>query len=170
MNQDLDDRKLELQRASFFRTRTESDSGSIVSSPYLGAPIASAFERLSRFEDPAVEIARLGVHEVHHVCWGIDLVDDDVARIDDVATWTRDGVIDVRSMAGGRCCCAPSSRVPRIHVAIGVAPKNAERFTEDTVRAIREAAASRYVSSIGSCGLDDPSSDAAIRFPENSKA
>ena len=46
--------------------------------------------------------------------------------------------------------------MPRIHVALGVAPKNAESFTEEVARAIEETATNKYVSSIGSCGLDDP--------------
>ena len=103
MDQSLYDRIQELQRASYFRIRTEDESDRIVNSPYLGGPIASAFERLARYDDPTVEIGRLGIHEVHHVCWGIDVVEDDVALMAEIPAWTRDGAINVRRMAGGRC-------------------------------------------------------------------
>ncbi len=102
MDQELFNRIQGLQQASFFRRKTDAGDR-IVNAPYLGSPIASAFERLSRYDDPAVEIARMGVHEIHHVCWGIDVIDDDVTCINNIPAWTRDGTINVRSMAGGRC-------------------------------------------------------------------
>ena len=102
MDQELYERIQELQRASFFRAR--SDSGDrIVDSPFLGGPIASAFERLTRFADSTLEVGRLGVHEVYDVCCGIDVVSDDLGAFDLLPKWKIDGAITVRRMAGGRC-------------------------------------------------------------------
>ena len=103
MDQELYVRIQALRQLSLFRAKNESGDDRIVNAPYLGGPIASAFERLARFEDPTIELGRMGNHEIHHVCWGIDMVDDDVARIADVPAWTREGMVTVRHMAGGRC-------------------------------------------------------------------
>ena len=103
MDQELYQRIQELQQAALFRKEASGGFSRVVNSPFLGGPIASAFERLTRFADSVVEIGRLGVHEVHDVCWGIDVVEDDVADMDLTKTWTIDGAITVRRMAGGRC-------------------------------------------------------------------
>ena len=103
MDQQLYERIQELQHASYFRTKADNGGDRIVNAPFLGSPIASAFERLSRFDDPSVEIGRLGVHEVHAICWGIDAVQDGVSLIDDIPALTREGAINVRRMSGGRC-------------------------------------------------------------------
>lgn len=103
MDQELYDRIQELQAASFFRTANGSPMGRIVNAPFLGAPIASAFERLVRFADSTVEVGRLGVHEVHEVCCGLDVVADGLDALRMIPVWTRDGAITVRRMSGGRC-------------------------------------------------------------------
>lgn len=102
MDQALYDRIQELQNASFFRTRV-GESDRIVNSPFLGAPIASAFEHLTRFEDSVLEVGRLGVHEVHEVCCGLDLTIDDTRAFEMIPVWKLDGSITVRRMSGGRC-------------------------------------------------------------------
>ena len=93
----------ELQQAAYFRIPTHGDYSRIVNSPYLGGPIASAFERPSRFEDPAIEMGRLGFHEVHNIIWGVDVVEDTLEVLDKIPGWAREGAVNVRSMAGGRC-------------------------------------------------------------------
>ena len=60
--------------------------------------------------------------------------------------------------------------MPRVHVALGVAPKNADSFTEETVKVIRDAVTNKYVSSIGSCGIDDPSNAAQVSALEGQVA
>ena len=102
MDQELLDRIQQLQAAALFRAG-EGAASSIVDSPFLGGPIASAFERLSRFADSVMEVGRLGVHEVHDVCCGIDVVSDGLQAMGLVGSWKVDGAIAVRRMAGGRC-------------------------------------------------------------------
>ena len=103
MDQALYDRIQELQYASFFRTTRDDGLSRIVDSPFLGGPIATAFEHPTRFEDPTVEVGRLGVHEVHFACFGFDAIEDGLDGIGDIPLWTREGAINVRRMAGGRC-------------------------------------------------------------------
>ena len=103
MNQELLDHIREMQWAAYFRTAAEDGFTRVVDSPFLGGPIASAFERLSRLGDPVVEVARLGTHEVHNVVWGIDAVEDSLDDLGKIKDWTRDGAITIRHMAGGRC-------------------------------------------------------------------
>ncbi len=43
--------------------------------------------------------------------------------------------------------------MPRINVALGVAPENAQLYTDETESAIRAAFADKHVKAIGSCGL-----------------
>ncbi len=103
MDQELYDRIQELQQAAYFRTGIAGGFSRIVNSPFLGGPIASAFERLGRFAEPTLELGRLGMHEVHEVLWGIDPAVDDAGDIANITAWTREGAINVRRMAGGRC-------------------------------------------------------------------
>ena len=103
MDQELYDKIQELQQKALFRTAGEGAGSRIVTSPFLGGPISSAFERLTRFSDSVLEIGRLGVHEVHQVCCGLDPTVDDLSALELVKTWTIDGSITVRRMAGGRC-------------------------------------------------------------------
>ncbi|MBR0406298.1 MAG: hypothetical protein IJI68_14020 [Eggerthellaceae bacterium] len=102
MDQQVFQRIQDMQHAANFLTLTEDGFGRIVDAPYLNAPIASAFERISRFEDPIVELARLGTHKVHNICWGIDVIEDSLDDIDMLRTWTREGTLAIRLMAGGR--------------------------------------------------------------------
>ena len=102
MDQALYDLIQKLQAASFFRTR-HGDTDRIVNAPFLGSPIASAFERLTQFGDSVLEVGRLGVHEVHEVCCGLDLAQEDASAIDMLKTWKLEGSITVRRMSGGRC-------------------------------------------------------------------
>ena len=93
----------DMQYAAFFRQADSDGFTRVVNSPYLPTPIASAFELLSDFADPVVEVARLGTHEVHNVVWGIDPARDSLGLIANIPKWTRDGAITIRHMAGGRC-------------------------------------------------------------------
>ena len=102
MNNDLQAKIYETQQASFFRKK-ENDATIIVNSPHLGAPIASAFERVARFDDPALEVGRMGVHEVHFACYAFDAVRDGLDALRQMKKWHIDGSINVRYMAGGRC-------------------------------------------------------------------
>ena len=102
MEQQVHERIQQMQHAASFRAATSNGYSRIVDAPYLNAPIASAFERISRFGDPIVELARLGTHKVHDICWGIDAVGDSLDDIDKLRTWTREGALAIRLMAGGR--------------------------------------------------------------------
>lgn len=102
MDQAVHDRILELQQASYFRTCDESGSY-IVTPPLLDSPIASAFERLTRLSDPVLEVARLGLHDVHEVCCGVDIVDDGLGALESLSKWKFDASINLRMMAKGRC-------------------------------------------------------------------
>jgi len=93
----------EVQRKSLFRADKGSGSARVVDSPFLGGSIASAFERVVRFDEPAIEIARLGLHEVHLVGCAFDAVKDGLGKLGELAKWNIDGSINVRYMAGGRC-------------------------------------------------------------------
>ena len=103
MNQELYDRIREVQQASLFRVDQGSGFARVVDTPFLGGSIASAFERVARFADPAIEVARLGVHEVHFAAFAFDAVEDGLNRIDEMKNWHIDGSINVRRMAAGRC-------------------------------------------------------------------
>ena len=103
MDQALFELIQETQRASLFKADHGSGYPRIVDSPFLGGPIASAFERITRFDDPAIEIGRLGIHEVHYACYGFDAVEDGLDGLANLTKWNRDGAINVRRMAGGRC-------------------------------------------------------------------
>ena len=102
MDQELYDEIQRVQHASLFRSNASGKSR-IVDKPFLGGPIASAFERLSRFEDSTLEVGRLGLHEVHDVCCGLDAVADGFDGFDLLSKWKLDGSIMVRRMSGGRC-------------------------------------------------------------------
>ena len=103
MDQALYDRIQELQHASLFRAGDDDASTRVVDSPFLGSPIATAFERIMSYDDPTVEIGRMGVHEVHFACLGFDAVRDGLEHLSKIRSWTTDGAINVRRMAGGRC-------------------------------------------------------------------
>ena len=103
MDQALYDRIMELQSLSLFRTATDDGQDAIVNSPRLNLPVATAFERIARFADPAVEVGRLGVHEVHHACFGFDAVEDGLDGLSLFPRWLREGAVNVRRMSGGRC-------------------------------------------------------------------
>ena len=102
MGEDLLDIIQEARAASHFRTKA-GGADEIVDGPFLGSSISSAFERLARFDDSVMEVARLGFREVHDVCCGIDVVEDGVGAIDLMPTWNMDGSIAVRRMSVGRC-------------------------------------------------------------------
>ena len=103
MNQEIYEQIREAQQASLFRAVGGDGCAKVVDSPFLGDPIASAFERIARFEDPAIEVGRLGVHEVHLVGAAFDAVRDGLERLGELRKWNVDGAINVRRMAGGRC-------------------------------------------------------------------
>lgn len=103
MDQQLYDLIRQLQHDSFFRTVTDEGGDRIVDSPFIGGSVSSAFERLGSEREAAVELGRLGTHEVHYICWGIDAVSDGLSRIAEIPALTREGAITVRRMAGGRC-------------------------------------------------------------------
>jgi len=92
-----------MQAMAGFKTVAANGFERVVNAPYLGAPIASAFEQLLLFDDPVVELARLGTHKVHHACWGIDAIRDSLGCIEQLQDWIREGSIAIRHMAGGRC-------------------------------------------------------------------
>lgn len=102
MDQQVFQRIQDMQQAAHFYALTEDGFERIVDAPYLNAPIASAFERISRFADPVVELARLGTHKVHNICWGIDVVEDSLEDADKLRTWSQEGTLAIRLMAGGR--------------------------------------------------------------------
>ena len=103
MDQTVFKRIQELQQTAYFKVSTPDGYSRIVNAPYVGGPIASAFERPSRFDDPAIELGRLGIHSVHNILWGIDVVADSLDVLHRIPEWTRYGAVNVRSMAGGRC-------------------------------------------------------------------
>ena len=103
MDQELFERIQEVQRASLFLTDKGSGNARVVDSPFLGGSLASTFERIPRFSDPSIEIARLGIHEVHFIGCAIDAVRDGLEKLGDLAKWNISGAINVRYMAGGRC-------------------------------------------------------------------
>lgn len=103
MDQALYDRIQELQALSLFRKTADGQHDRIVNAPFLGGAISSAFERMARFDDPTVEVARLGLREVHFACFGFDAVEDGLDGIADMKRWNWEGAINLRRMAGGRC-------------------------------------------------------------------
>ena len=103
MTQELYERIRAVQEASLFRTDKGSGYARVVDSPFLGGPIASAFERIVRYDDPSIEVARLGVHEVLLAGFAFDAVQDGLDRLADMKQWHIDGSINVRRMAAGRC-------------------------------------------------------------------
>lgn len=102
MDQELYETIQQLQHDSYYRTAA-GDYTRIVDSPFIGGPLSSAFERLTRFSDSIREIGRMGIHEIHYICVGLDVVADSLDVISNTMPWTRDGAITVRRMAGGRC-------------------------------------------------------------------
>ena len=103
IDQALVERMSLMQAAAGYKTVAANGYERIVNAPYLGAPIASAFEQFLIFDDPVVEISRLGTHKVHHACWGIDAIRDSLECIEQLLDLTREGAIAIRHMAGGRC-------------------------------------------------------------------
>ena len=103
MNQELYDKIQARQKAALFHAVDGTGQQRIVNAPRPGSPIASSFERLGRFADTIVEIGRLGIHETHDVCWGLDVVTDGLDALDQTRALMTDGAIAVRQMAGGRC-------------------------------------------------------------------
>lgn len=103
MDQTLVDRMKSMQAKASFRTVASNGFERIVNAPYLGAAVASSFEQFLLFDDPIVELARLGTQKVHHVCWGIDAIRDSLTYLEQLPIWTREGSVAIRHMAGGRC-------------------------------------------------------------------
>ena len=103
MDQELYERIQKRQYDSYFRKNVSGGYGRVVDAPFLHGSVASAFERMTAFDDAVLELARLGTHVVHFMCWGIDAVEDDLSRLSEIPALFREGAIAVRHMAGGRC-------------------------------------------------------------------
>ena len=102
MDQELYETIQQLQYDSYFRTAA-GDFTRIVDKPFIGGPLSSSFERLTRFSDVIREIGRMGIHEIHYICVGLDVTVDSLDVLSNMMYWTREGAIAVRRMAGGRC-------------------------------------------------------------------
>ena len=61
------------------------------------------FAVVVRFPDPAIEVGRMGAHEVHLACLAFDAVRDGLDSLRQLKKWHVDGSINVRYMTGGRC-------------------------------------------------------------------
>ena len=140
----------------YFRrnTRIGGDQWQIQDSPSTLVPIADTHAHLDMLADPALAIARAGVHDVEFIEAMVDPLSerglDTYELLDD---WILRANVLIRHMST-RICGQGWNRVPKIRVSVGVHPHEASHFDDAIMQAISDAACDERTSAIGEIGLD----------------
>lgn len=140
----------------YFRRKPRKGSGEwqIVDSPSTLVPIADTHAHLDMLADPALAIARAGVHDIEFIETMVDPLSerglDTYELLDD---WILRANVLIRHMST-RICGQGWNRVPKIRISVGVHPHEASRFDDAVMQRIVDASADERTSAIGEIGLD----------------
>ena len=121
------------------KPRKGGDQWQIQDSPSTLVPIADTHAHLDMLADPALAIARAGVHDVEFIEAMVDPLSerglDTYELLDD---WILRANVLIRHMST-RICGQGWNRVPKIRVSVGVHPHEASRFDDAIMQEIGRA-------------------------------
>lgn len=141
---------------ALFRQKRKKHHGEfrVVDAPLLEAPVADTHTHLEMLPDPAVALARAGVHDVQFVCTIVDVYEDVDTTFEKLAEWEFQGAISMHRIGPARCCGDPCPRVPHVRIAAGCHPHNAKHYDDALEALLRERLRDQRVAAIGEIGLD----------------
>lgn len=141
---------------ALFRQKRKKHHGEfrLVDAPMMDSPVADTHAHLEMLPDPAVAIARAGVHDVQFICTIVDVHEDADTTFDQLAGWEFQGAINMHRIGPVRCCGDPCPRVPQVRIAIGCHPHNAKHYDDALEAVLRERLRDQRVAAIGEIGLD----------------
>ena len=137
-----------------FRRKKKHGKYEVIEAPDLGAFVADTHAHLHMLEDPAFNIARAACCDVRFIEQIVDVADEDLSILDEVAVWTRRAAVKIPRMVSVMYCCKPAPRVPRFRFAIGCHPHNASLYDEAVAAKLEAALHDARVSAVGEIGLD----------------
>lgn len=125
----------------------------IIDCPHTFAPIADTHAHLNMLADPALALARAGVHDVAFIEAMVDPSEGDTVTYAKLDEWRRDAELFVRKM-GSLCCGQAPYRVPEVRIAAGVHPHNAKLYDEALEAELLDLLRDPRTSAVGEIGLD----------------
>ncbi len=140
----------------FFHRKPKKGKGqwTIQDAPSSLVPIADTHAHLDMLADPALALARAGVHNIRFVEAMVDpLSEEGLGTYRLLDEWLLRANVLIRHMST-RICGQGWNSVPKVRISIGVHPHEAKDYTSDTERAILDAARDPRTSAIGEIGLD----------------
>lgn len=141
-------------RDEHFRQKGKKGALSIVTAPHAFAPLADTHAHLQMLSDPGLCLARAGVHDVAFVEAIVDPAEDGASTFEHLDEWLSQAALDIRQM-GSLCCGQAPYDVPKVRIAVGVHPHNADAYDDAMdARLAERVAQDGRVSAIGEIGLD----------------
>lgn len=140
----------------YFRRKPKKGSSdwTIVDAPSTLVPIADTHAHLDMLPNPALALARAGVHDVRFVqCMTDPLSERRLAAYGLLDEWILRANVLLRHMST-RICGQGWNYVPKVRLSVGVHPHEASRFDDGTEARIMAAARDPRTSAIGEIGLD----------------
>lgn len=140
---------------ALFRQKRKKGQWREVADPALAAPVADTHAHLHMLADPALALARAGLHNLRFVEAITDPAEDGAVVFDSLPRWLADAVGYVRRISGeaaGEPQLLPE--VPRVRIAVGVHPHNAKDYTPSLEAELTRRLHDRRVSAVGEIGLD----------------
>ncbi|WP_165060395.1 TatD family hydrolase [Adlercreutzia sp. ZJ154] len=126
----------------------------VVDAPYLFAPVADTHVHLDMLRNPALALARAGVHNVQFVEAVVDpLGSEGEITFSDLDGWIQQAQLYIRQMST-RICGQGWHSVPRVRISVGVHPHVAKDWCSAARANILTKLCDKRVSAVGEIGLD----------------
>ncbi|MCI8469090.1 MAG: TatD family hydrolase [Eggerthellaceae bacterium] len=120
----------------------------------MAAAIADSHAHLQLLADPALSLARAGMHNVEFVETIVDIWEDGDETFDGLQAWQVEAIQHALGMEQRAMCSAPRPSVPRVRIATGCHPHNAKHYDDALEQRLRERLRDPRVSAVGEIGLD----------------
>lgn len=140
----------------FFRKKPKKHGREwkVVDAPYMFEQIADTHAHLDMLPNPALALARAGVHRVGFIETMVDpLGSEGVIAFDSLDDWIHQANIYIRQMST-RICGQGWKSVPKVRISIGVHPHEAKDYNSQVEKGMVDLMHDPRVSAVGEIGLD----------------
>lgn len=125
----------------------------IVNAPEMFVRVADTHAHLDMLPDPALALARAGVHKVGFVEAMVDPITDATVIFDQLDDWQLHAEVLMRHMST-RICGQGHNSLPAIRIAVGVHPHESKSYDEAMEGKLISLLHDQRVSAVGEIGLD----------------
>ena len=101
--EDREDREEPVFFDALFRQKRKHGKYRVIDPPALGVSVADTHVHLQLLSDPALALARCGVHGVRFLCSIVDVFEDGSTTFDQLNDWQSQGALNLARLAPRHC-------------------------------------------------------------------